>query len=174
MRKRLTLSALLCVAVVGGGWYFFRPELRFIDKTVNEALPDAVAAPASLTAGIPLVSSPGLLKSGRFHSLAHETTGTAGLYQTTEGSRLLHLADFKTSNGPDLRVYLVAGSDGANDELIRDGSFIDLGALKGNIGAQNYELPGNADLMRYRSVSIWCRRLGVSFGAASLNLTVSQ
>ena len=166
MRKHLTFLILTTLGLAAAGWYLVRPELLFINITVNEALPESVFASVPTTAAMPLVSTPGQLKSGNFRSLAHETTGTAGLYQTKDGERLLRLADFKTSNGPDLRVYLVEGSDGANDELIRGGSFIDLGALKGNIGAQNYELPGNADLMKYRSVSIWCRRFGVNFGVA--------
>jgi hypothetical protein len=41
--------------------------------------------------------------------------------------------------------------------------------LKGNIGDQNYELPANADLAKYRAVTIWCKRFSVNFGTAPLN-----
>jgi Electron transfer DM13 len=40
--------------------------------------------------------------------------------------------------------------------------------MKGNQGNQNYHVPPDTDLGKYRSVSIWCRRFGVNFGAASL------
>ena len=40
--------------------------------------------------------------------------------------------------------------------------------LKGNKGDQNYEVPADADLNKYKSVSIWCARFGVNFGAATL------
>jgi hypothetical protein len=45
---------------------------------------------------------------------------------------------------------------------------VDLGPLKGNKGSQNYPLPADLDLTRYRSVTIWCARFHVSFGAADL------
>lgn len=33
---------------------------------------------------------------------------------------------------------------------------------------QNYEVPGDANLNKYKSVSIWCARFGVNFGFATL------
>jgi hypothetical protein len=44
---------------------------------------------------------------------------------------------------------------------------IDLGALKGNGGDQQYELPGRAAL-RGRTVVIWCRAFSALFGSAPL------
>jgi hypothetical protein len=52
-----------------------------------------------------------------------------------------------------------------------DEDFIDLGSLKGNIGDQNYLVPEGADLERYQSVVIWCRRFTSPFGAAPLEST---
>jgi hypothetical protein len=49
-----------------------------------------------------------------------------------------------------------------------DGEYVSLGKLKGNKGSQNYTLPDGIDLARYTSVSIWCDRFDVSFGAAEL------
>jgi len=46
----------------------------------------------------------------------------------------------------------------------------DLGALKGNKGDQQYEVPGSlstGDLER-GSVVIWCRAFSVAFGSADL------
>ena len=48
------------------------------------------------------------------------------------------------------------------------GDFIDLGDLKGNIGAQNYVIPDGIDLDRYSTVSVWCVRFRVVFGTAEL------
>jgi hypothetical protein len=39
---------------------------------------------------------------------------------------------------------------------------------KATRASQNYPLPADLDLARYRSVSIWCARFHVSFGAAAL------
>ncbi|MFE8600360.1 DM13 domain-containing protein [Archangium violaceum] len=111
---------------------------------------------------------PTRLRSGLFKGLAHETSGSASVYQLPDGRRVLRLEELHTSNGPDLHVYLVEGDDASDDAAIKAGRFVSLGALKGNIGNQNYELPADLDLDRYRSVSIWCKRFGVNFAAAPL------
>ncbi len=113
-------------------------------------------------------------QTGHFQGLAHETSGTASVYRLEDGRRLLRLEDLRTSNGPDLRVYLVEGDDASDDAAIKAGRFVELGALKGNMGNQNYEIPSNVDLDRYRSVSIWCKRFGVNFAAAPLAMASSQ
>ena len=78
---------------------------------------------------------------------------------------MLTLTNFEVDNGPDLRVYLVAGP--ARDESEVD-DFEDLGALKGNKGNQQYELPPQLDLARYSTVVIWCRAFSVNFARAPL------
>mgnify|MGYP006159769801 CR=1 FL=1 len=86
---------------------------------------------------------------------------------------LTRLTDFATSNGPALHVYLVAADDAKDNDTVKKASFLDLGPLKGNIGDQNYDVPADLDLTRYRAVSIWCRRFSVNFGAAPLAETGS-
>ena len=49
-----------------------------------------------------------------------------------------------------------------------DGRYIDLGELRGNRGNLVYELPDDLELADYQSVSVWCERFSVSFGAAAL------
>lgn len=49
-----------------------------------------------------------------------------------------------------------------------DGRYEDLGELKGNIGSSNYVVPAGVDIDGLTSVSIWCDRFDVSFGAATL------
>lgn len=44
----------------------------------------------------------------------------------------------------------------------------DLGPIEGNLGNRAYEIPAGVDLSGYRSVSLWCVRFSVSFGAAPL------
>jgi hypothetical protein len=51
------------------------------------------------------------LESGRFHSILHPTEGTATIFQMGDGTRVLRLASFSTSNGPDVHVYMVAADD---------------------------------------------------------------
>ena len=45
---------------------------------------------------------------------------------------------------------------------------MELGKLKGNEGDQNYDVPDDLDLSRYRAVTIWCRRFSVNFATAPL------
>jgi len=67
-----------------------------------------------------------------------------------------------------LHVYLVAAADAKDNEAVTKAEVVDLGSLKGNIGDQNYDLPANADLAKYRAVTIWCKRFSVNFGTAPL------
>jgi Electron transfer DM13 len=164
MKRRTWIIAL---AVVGGiGWYAFRPELLFVRRSVNESLPVAAAQPAGGGSTAPEATIP--LTTGRFTSVAHETRGRATIYRLADGSRVLRLTDFATSNGPDVRVYLVAARDAADDEAVKKAGFVEVGKLKGTDGDQNYEVPADLDLGKYRAVTIWCRRFGVNFGTAPL------
>ncbi|MBM3460428.1 MAG: DM13 domain-containing protein, partial [Armatimonadetes bacterium] len=51
---------------------------------------------------------------------------------------------------------------------VKQAGFVDLGSIKGNQGDQNYSVPTDLDLGKYRTVTIWCKRFGVNFGSASL------
>lgn len=83
------------------------------------------------------------------------------------GSLILRLERLSTSNGPDLRVYLSHVPASGDLHAYRTG-FIDLGALKGNRGSQNYAIPAGTDLSAFKSAVIWCRRFAVGFAVAPL------
>src|SRR3989442_12346915 len=118
-------------------------------------------------------TEPMVLAKGDFRGLAHETKGAAAVHQLGDGKRMLRLTNFEPSNGPDVHVYLVAAEVAKDNETVKQAGFIDLGSLKGNKGDQNYEVPTDTDLNKYKSVSIWCARFGVNFGAASLAMPPS-
>ena len=154
-RKRLIygLAAIVAIAL----WAAFRPERLFVNAKVNEAMP----------AGLANVSETALA-SGSFHSVAHASKGTASVYRLADGKRILRFSNFETSNGPDVRVYLVAANDASDNETVKKAGFLELGSLKGNIGDQNYEIPADVDLAKYRAVTIWCKRFSVNFATAPL------
>jgi hypothetical protein len=108
------------------------------------------------------------LESGIFYSILHPTAGTATIYRLANGTHILRFTNFKTSNGPDVHVYMVAAGDAKDNATVLRAGFIDLGTIKGNIGDQNYTLGPDVDLSKYRAVSVWCKRFGVNFGAAPL------
>jgi hypothetical protein len=159
-RRRVIIGcAIIAVAIA---WYLFRPELLFIDKSVNEAFP---AASASAMSSVPIGQT---LAEGGFHSAAHETKGTATIFQLADGTRVLRLTGFETSNGPDVHVLLGKATDATDNDTVKNAGYVDLGSLKGNIGDQNYEVPADVNLSDYNSVTIWCNRFSVNFGTAPL------
>ncbi len=187
-RRRLwTVLGVLIAVVVVIGLLVFEPWKLFVDQRVDEALPTASssAQPASPapggsatpatpgTGGNPApMAAPTVLAIGNFVSQEHETKGTATILRLADGQRILRLTDFETSNGPDLQVWLTDQPVQTDNEgwfLFDDGKYTSLGGLKGNIGDQNYPIPADVNLADYRSVSIWCDRFSVSFGAAELN-----
>ncbi len=164
MRKRNAIIGLAIVAVVGG-WYAFRPERLFVNKTVNESLGSVTAPAGSAPAA---TAAPATLAMGSFHSNAHDTRGIAAVIDVGGGHRVLRLTNFATSNGPDVRVYLVAAADVQDNATVKSAGFVELGPMKGNIGDQNYEIPSTVDLANYRTVTVWCNRFSVNFGSAPL------
>ena len=177
-RGLIAAAAAAAALLIGAGLYLFQPWKLLVDETVDEALPSAGAtagtgdspAPAASTAPSP-PAEPVVLSSGSFISHEHPTTGTVQILTLADGSRVLRIEDLATSNGPDLKVWLtdapvIEGRDGWG--VFDDGIWLDLGPLKGNVGSQNYAIPADAQLGQYSSVSIWCDRFNVSFGAAEL------
>ncbi|MDM5430952.1 DM13 domain-containing protein [Bacillus mycoides] len=141
-------------------WSLFRPEKLFIDKKVNEALPQTEMQSMKTKQVQDQVIS-----AGQFQNGVHETTGTGTIYQLADGKRVLRLSNFSTSNGPDVRVVLVPTDRLKNNEDVKNHQYIELGKLKGNKGDQNYEIPEGIDVSAYGSVSIWCKRFNENFGA---------
>ncbi len=116
----------------------------------------------------PAPAGPVLLGAGQFVGLAgHEGTGDAGIFQNPDGSLVLRFENFDIENGPDLEVYLVPGPDQTS---LAEGS-IHLGALKGNIGDQNYDLPPGTELPpgTYTAL-VWCEAFSVEFVGATIDV----
>lgn len=129
------------------------------------------AAVVALVGAVALVGQTGkIVATGTFHGAAHSTSGRATVYSGENGALTLRLTNFKTSNGPNLHVLLIAASDAEdNEDFLKKGvERVDLGSLKGNEGDQNYDVPSGTDLERYKAVSIFCERFNVNFGAAPL------
>jgi hypothetical protein len=110
------------------------------------------------------------VETGTFHGRVHSTSGRATIYREGDGKLVLRLTNFKTSNGPDVHVILVAVKDADDDANFLKSSTerVELGKLKGNEGDQNYELPSGTDLGKFETVSIYCERFNANFGAAPL------
>lgn len=171
---------------------WFQPQKLFVDVRVDEELP-AVAAeatteatptpqpsstsssataedaerPTAESSPEPEPAEPVVVSREELRLISHHASGIASLVELPDGSSLIRFEDLDVENGPDLRIYLsTAPADGPPDAL--DDDFVDLGELKGNQGNQNYAIPDELDLSRYRSVTIWCRRFSVGFAVAPI------
>jgi hypothetical protein len=169
VRRPLLFTFVAIVGLgIGAALTVFEPWRAFTNTTVEETLPSVAPNPKeSRDRGTTTV-----LARGKLVTHEHETTGTVAVLRLPDGSRVLRIEDLNTSDGPDLRVWLtdapvIKGTSGWR--VFDDGKRVELGALKGNKGSQNYPLPADADLETLTSVSIWCARFHVSFGAAELS-----
>ena len=131
------------------------------DQSVTDAMPD---------------DSPELVASGRFKDAdaIHKGSGDALLYRLPDGRHLLRFENFRTTNGPDLVVYLASHAAPAGADDVTGSDFVSLGKLKGNVGNQNYLIPANVDVSAYRSAVIWCELFGVLFSPATLEFATPE
>ena len=189
LRSKVTWALTATGSVVlTAGLLAFEPWALWTDKTVVEPVPVAAAAaqpfvqPVAQPAAQPAAQgapeqaaaeqpAPVTQYTGEFISHEHSTSGTVKILRLADGSRVLRLENLDTSNGPDLKVVLsdAAVKPGkAGWHVFDDNKHVKIANLKGNKGSQNYVLPGDVNLRDFRSVSIWCDRFNVSFGATEL------
>ncbi len=152
------------------------PGTRLTPGDARPPVPSSGTTPS--TSAIPRTSGPvdptqitTQIAVGKLISHEHESSGTVRLVKLPDGSRALTLEDLKTSDGPDVHVWLAVAPVVAGEKgwyVFDDLEHVDLGSLKGNLGNQVYAIPEGIDLDSYPSVTLWCERFSVSFGAATL------
>jgi len=130
-----------------------------------QATPQPEATPTPQPEAAP---QPELLREGQFRGADdfHRGSGNAQIFRTPDDKLVLRLTDFMVTNGPALSVLLSSSPAPASSQQL--GDYIDVGALKGNIGNQNYEIPAGTDLSTYNSVVIYCVPFHVVFATATL------
>lgn len=146
------LSVMVAVTLLGLPSLLDREVSEFVATgTPHRATTDAFASSVELW-------------SGTFTGLAHPGTGRAAIVEAPDGRRVLTLTGFATSNGPDLRVYL-SSTDPTSGEL---DTAVRIGALKGNRGDQQYDLPAHVDPSKYPHVVVWSRAFAIGYTSAVL------
>lgn len=189
LKSVIAVVAVLAVAV---GLWAFQPWKLFTSSELDEALPGTVSTAsddsaatvedaAAATAGSDgaaedpaadeATAEPAALTElarGDFISQAHPTSGEAIISEDADGTRYLRFEGLASDDGPDLFVWLTDQPAEAADDVYDDGKYVNLGKLKATSGNQNYEIPADVDIDSLTSVSIWCDRFNVSFGAAPL------
>jgi hypothetical protein len=176
IRRLLTRPvAWAVVLLIGIGLYWFQPWRLVTNTTVVEELSPVTGAPGASASGPASATAaptgPTIVGQGTFVTHEHPTTGAARLVRNADGSHQLELVGLDTSDGPDLRIWLTDQrvlTDSSAWHVFDDGRHVELGRLKGNRGDQVYPVPDDVEVRDYRSVSVWCKRFSVSFGAAAL------
>lgn len=121
---------------------------------------------------MPTMEAAVIAASGSFTQIdvLYGAQGTATIYQMPDNNKILRFENFRVTNGPDLRVVLSASANPKTPEEVELNDLdLELGRLRGNVGNQNYEIPTEVDLSRYRSVVIYCRAFNVVFSTAPIN-----
>ena len=128
------------------------------DKAMEDPMPEAAR-----------VARPAVLAQGRLKDAdsSHRGSGGVIIYRLSEDAHIVRLEDIKVTNGPALHVLLASHPAPASRADIK-GGYLDLGALKGNIGSQNYPIPAGTDVSSYKSVVIYCMPFHVVFATATL------
>ncbi len=138
------------------------------DTAIAQIGEDMVVPAAEQAMPSDMPAEPTALAMGSFIDIdpIHGAEGSATIYQLPDGARVLRFEDFRSKNGPDLHVYL--STEAPTSTFAGLGADeIHLGALKGNVGNQNYEVPADVDLSQYRSVVIYCVPFRVVFSTAA-------
>ncbi len=98
----------------------------------------------------------GLFVNGPYGTVS----GTAHIVRNTNGSIQLLMENLRSTNGPDLKVYL--------SKEIQPVNFINLGNLKSVNGNQVYDISGMPDIMEYKFALVHCQAFNHLFGSAEL------
>lgn len=94
--------------------------------------------------------------------------GSATVEMVDGQTQLVFSEDFKTKNGPDLKVYLSTLPIEDLTAATVNESSVRLSVLKSNKGAQSYTIPADIDLSAYQSVVIHCQAYTVLWGGFDL------
>jgi len=150
----------IVVTLAGIAWYALSP--LFMNKHVNDALPIVEMSEQEETEVSPIAANREPSISAPITVIpttAHPASGQVRIVQNGERA-VIRYENYKTINGPDVRVYLA-------DDL-KATNFVDLGPIKGTEGNINYEVPAGVDVSKYRYVLTWCEDFAVLFNSADI------
>lgn len=177
-RPWIAATVVLGLVALAVGLVLFQPWRLLTRSVVDEPVPVAVATATTAGGGTgpttrhtppAAPAAPHVVGQGRFVDGEHATSGTARVLELADGTTVLRLEGFSTSDGPDVVVWLTDQPAGGDDwHRYDDGRFVPLGDLKATDGNQNYAVPAGTDLSGLTSVVIWCDRFDVAFGSAPI------
>lgn len=162
-KAKLIFLTVILLFMAGVLWYGLSP--LFMNTVADEPLPNAgehnaidtpsieqfIEQKSALTEAPPVPIVPTTL---------HPASGTARVVIDGD-ERYLRYENYKTINGPDLRVYLATDTKATE--------FVDLGPIKATEGNINYLIPSGTDLSKYRYALTWCEDFAVLFNSAEFS-----
>jgi Electron transfer DM13 len=98
--------------------------------------------------------------AGNFISSVHASSGTVKVTKDAANKIYLVFENFKTDNGPDLRIWLSPNNTG--------NPYQEVGLLKAVSGNFSYQLDASFNYSSNNRVLIWCKQFSVLFGYAVL------
>ncbi len=161
-KAKIVSLAIIILLVVGVFWYALSP--LFMNTVADDPLPitgepvmEVLSLGRQQIEEKPSVAE--VAPASIIPTAAHPASGTVRVVMDAS-NQYLRYENYKTINGPDLRVYL------ATDTQATD--FVDLGPLKATEGNVNYPIPAGTDLSKYRYALTWCEDFSVLFNSAEL------
>ena len=112
-----------------------------------------------------------MVKTAQSGSFEKSTFKIKGGWEIVEenGQTIFRLSDnFKTKNGPDLKLFLSPKSVGNVTGKTATQGAVKLSVLKSNKGAQDYVIPADVDLSQFGSILIHCEAYSKLWGGANL------
>ena len=82
------------------------------------------------------------------------------------GARMILLEDFFVTINSDLELRLSESPDPKTTDDAVKSPWKLVSELKATVGNMNYEVPGDIDISRYRSILIWCEITRNAYAAA--------
>src|SRR4051794_12351527 len=160
-RPVVTVVAQLVPVVLAFGLAVL-PAFRQV--TVVEAFPEAAPTAAATASGqAQAAERADVVARAPLHGIDHDATGTTLLVMRGDGTYVVRLQALDVEPGPDYQVHLVPGRD-----RTRPSGGTRLDRLRGNRGAQNYDVRAAVTVDGPVTVLIWCRAFGVPVAAATL------
>ncbi|MFZ1720821.1 MAG: DM13 domain-containing protein [Candidatus Moraniibacteriota bacterium] len=157
------LFSIIGIVILGVAWYGLSP--LFMNKRVDDTLPVAVqpSKPENDSSKNDTASQEKPMESEAFPIVdtpAHPASGQVRIIQTGDET-IVRYENYKTINGPDVRVYLAKDLDAKE--------YVDLGPLKGTEGNINYSIPKGVKIADYKYALTWCEDFAVLFNSADLS-----
>lgn len=106
--------------------------------------------------------------SGTFEKTSFKIKGSWQIVEEN-GQTIFRLSDdFKTKNGPDLKLFLSPKSVGDVTGKTAVNNAVKLSVLKSNKGTQDYVIPADVDLSQFKSILVHCEAYEKLWGGANL------